>query len=235
MAEAKKKIDFNLNTEEMVQSGLHFGHKTSRTHPKMKNFIYGVRNTIHIIDVEKTKEKFEEALKFIRGLKEENKVILFVGTKIQARDLVKNFAKECNLPFVVNRWLGGIFTNFEVIKKRVENFKELERKRASGELDKYTKKERAKFDKKIKDLEMKFGGIKDLNQLPDAIFALDMRKDELAIKEAKKKGIKVVAIADTDVDPSLVDYPIPANDDAIPAIKYILDKVKEVILNKKII
>lgn len=233
MVETKKKIDFNINTEEMARAGLHLGHKTSKTHPKMKNYIYGVKNTVHLIDLEKTKEKLEEALRFIQGLMEENKTILFVGTKVQARDLVKNTAMECDLPYVVNRWLGGIFTNFEVIKKRVESFKDLEKKRASGELDKYTKKERANFDRKINDLEMKFGGIKNMNQLPDAIFALDMRKDLLAIKEAKIKGVKIVAMADTDADPNSVDYPIPANDDAVPSIKYILEKVKEAVLKTK--
>jgi len=232
MAEVKektKKVDFKLDTEEMAQAGVHFGHRTSRVHPKMMPYLYGVRNTVHIIDLEKTKEKFEEALKFIQELISENKILLLVGTKIQVKDLVKEIAKDCSLPYVNERWLGGTFTNFEIIKKRIEYFKDLEKKKAAGELEKYTKKERAKIDQELRDLEIKFGGIKNLEKLPDAIFVLDMKKDEAAVKEARMKGIKVIGISDTNVDPTLADYPIPANDDAISSVKYILEKVKEVI------
>ena len=232
MAEVKektKKVDFKLDTEEMAQAGVHFGHRTSRVHPKMMPYLYGVRNTVHIIDLEKTKEKFEEALKFIQELISENKILLLVGTKIQVKDLVKEIAKDCSLPYVNERWLGGTFTNFEIIKKRIEYFKDLEKKKAAGELEKYTKKERAKIDQELRDLEIKFGGIKNLEKLPDAILVLDMKKDEAAVKEARMKGIKVIGISDTNVDPTLADYPIPANDDAISSVKYILEKVKEVI------
>ena len=224
-----KKTDFKIDTEEMAKAGVHFGHRTSRIHPKMKPYLYGVRNTVHIIDLEKTKEKFEEALKFIQELISENKILLIVGTKIQVKNLVKDMAKDCNLPYVAERWLGGTFTNFEIIKKRIEYFKDLEKKKAGGELEKYTKKERAKIDQELRDLEIKFGGIKDLEKLPDAIFVLDMKKDNLAVKEARMRGIKVIGISDTNVDPSLADYPIPANDDAISSVKYILEKVREVI------
>jgi small subunit ribosomal protein S2 len=228
-----KKIEFKLDPEEMVQAGLHFGHRTSRVYPKMKPYIYGVRNTVHIIDLEKTVEKFREALKFIQELISENKILLLVGTKIQTKDLVESIAKECNLPYINERWLGGTFTNFETIKKRIEYFKDLEKKKAEGELEKYTKKERAKIDQELRGLRLKFGGIKNLERLPDAIFVLDMKKDALAIKEARAKGVKVIGVADTNVDPTLADYPIPANDDAISSIKYILEKVKEVILKAK--
>ncbi len=233
MTEAKtktKKTDFNLNVEEMAQAGLHFGHKISKIHPKMKPYIYGIRNSVHIIDLEKTKEKFEEALKFIQELMKENKTLLLVGTKIQIKDLTKNIAKDCHLPYVNERWLGGTFTNFEIIKKRVEYFKDLERKKSAGELEKYTKKERAKIDQELKNLEINFGGIKELSKLPDAIFVADMKKDFLAIKEAKKKDIKVIAIADTNIDPGLADYSILANDDAVSSVKYILEKIKEITL-----
>src|SRR3989344_2474185 len=145
-----------INVEEMAEAGLHFGHKTSKTHPKMAPYIFGVRNTINIIDLEKTKEKLESALKFIQELISENKVLLLVGTKVQAKDLVKDMAIECGLPYVSNRWLGGTFSNFGIIQKRVVYFKDLENKKALGELDKYTKKERLGFDKKQKDLEIKF-------------------------------------------------------------------------------
>jgi len=138
------------------------------------------------------------------------------------------------LPYVAERWLGGTFTNFEVIKKRIEHFKDLEKKKTEGELEKYPKIEKAKIDRELRNLEIKFGGIKNLEKLPDAIFVLDMKKDAAAVKEAKMKGIKVIGIADTNVDPTLADFPIPANDDAISSVKYILDKVKEVILKTKL-
>jgi len=223
--------DFNINPEEMAQLGVHFGHRTSRIHPKMAPFLYGIRNSVHIIDLEKTKEKFKEALKFIQELISENKILLLVGTKIQAKELIKNVATECGLPYVNERWLGGTFTNFETIKNRIEYFKDLEKKKAGGELEKYTKKERAKIDQELKDFEFKFGGIKNLERLPDAIFVLDMKKDDLAVKEARMKGIKVIGISDTNCDPTLADFPIPANDDAISSLKYILEKVKEAIKN----
>jgi small subunit ribosomal protein S2 len=229
----EKEISFNLNIEEMAKVGLHFGHKTSKVHPKMFPFIFGVRNNIHIIDLEKTKEKFEEALKFIQNLVLQNKVILFVGTKPQIKDLVKEIATELGFPYVNERWLGGTFTNFEVIKKRAEYLKDLEKKKAEGFFEKYTKKERAEIEKKIQKLQKKFGGIKNLEKLPDAIFVCDMVKDKLAVKEAREKGVKIIAISDTNADPTLADYPIPANDDAISSVKYILEKVKEVILKIK--
>ncbi|MBZ9569726.1 30S ribosomal protein S2 [Patescibacteria group bacterium] len=239
MAEVKKKIktakktDFRISLEEMAKAGVHFGHRTSRSHPKMKPYLAGVRNTIHIIDLEKTAEKLKEALKFIQELISENKILLLIGTKIQVKDLVKEIAIECGLSYVSERWLGGTFTNFKTISKRIEYFKDLERKKTEGSFEKYTKKERLNIDRELRDLEIKFGGIKNLQLLPDAIFVLGMKKDEIAIREAKKKGIKIIGIAHTNVDPTLVDYPIPANDDAISSVKYILEKVKEVILKAK--
>jgi len=236
MAETKKKIkqsDFGINVEEMTQAGVHFGHKASRVHPKIKPYLFGARNTVHVFDLEKTAEKMKEALNFIQELVSEEKILLLVGTKVQIRELVKEVAKECSLPFVSERWLGGTFTNFETIKKRIDYFKDLEAKKTSGELEKYTKKERAMMDKELRELEVKVGGIKELTKIPDAVFVLDMQKDSLAIKEARKKGIKVVAVADTNCDPTLADYPIPANDDAISSVRYILDRLKKAILEKR--
>jgi len=229
----EKENPFNLNVEEMAKAGLHLGHKTSKVHPKMFPFIFGVRNTVHIIDLEKTKQKFEEALKFIQQLVAENKTILFVGTKPQVKDLVKEIAEKLGCPYVNERWLGGTFTNFEVIRKRAEYLKDLEKKKAEGFFEKYTKKERLEIEKKIQKLEKKFGGIKEMEKLPDAIFICDMVKDKLAVKEAREKGIKIIAISDTNSDPTLADYPIPANDDSISSVKYILEKVKEVILKTR--
>jgi len=231
--EKQIKSKLNLNLEEMAEMGLHFGHRTSRIHPKMMPYIYGTRNTVHIIDLNKTAEKLEQALDFIQKLVSEDKILLLVGTKIQFKDLVKDIATKSNLPYVNQRWLGGTITNFEIIKKRIEYFKELERKKKDRELEKYTKKERSEMDKELKDLEAKFGGIKTLEKTPDAILVLDIKKDILAIREARKKGIKIIAIADTNVDPTLVDYPIPANDDAISSVKYILEKIKDAILKSK--
>lgn len=228
-----KEVDFNINTEEMAEAGLHFGHRTSRIHPKMKPYIYGTRNTVHIINLEKTAEKFKRALKFIKEIISEGKTLLLVGTKIQVKDLAKEMAEDCELSYITERWLGGTFTNFKTIKKRIEYFKDLGKKKETGELKKYTKKERIKIDKELRDLEVKFGGIKELEKLPDAIFVLDIKKDILAVKEARMKGVKIIAIADTNVDPTLADYPIPANDDAISSVKYILEKVKKVIKQAK--
>jgi small subunit ribosomal protein S2 len=228
--QAGKKSEFKLDKEDMAQAGLHFGHRTSKVNPKMKQYIFGVRNGVHIIDLDKTIEKFEEALKFIQKLVMENKSILVVGTKVQASELMKEISKECGLFYVAERWLGGTFTNFETIMKRIESFRDLESKKASGELEKYTKKERAIFDKKLKDFEIKFGGLKNITKLPDAILVLDMKKDALAVKEAREKGVKIIGIAHTNVDPAMADFPIPANDDSAPAVKYILEKVREAIL-----
>jgi len=228
-----KSKDFNIDPDEMTRAGLHFGHRTSRINPKITPYLHGVRNTVHIIDLEKTAQKLKEALEFIQQVISENKILLIVGTKIQIKNLAKNMAEECGLPYVVERWLGGTLTNFETIKRRIEYFKELERRKREGELENYTKKERAEIDQELRILETKFGGIKNLERLPDVVFALDMRKDALAIKEARMKGIEVIGIADTNVDPTLADYPIPANDDAISSVKYILDKVAEVIKKVK--
>jgi len=229
----EKEEKFNINIEEMMKAGLHFGHRTSKVHPKIKPYLQGVRNTIHIFNLEKTAKKLKEALAFIEELIAQGKTLLLVGTKIQARELLKETAQECGLPFVSGRWLGGTFTNFEVIRKRIDYFKNLEREKREGELEKYTKRERAKIDQEIEKLEERFGGIKEMEKIPEAIFVLDLKKDILAVKEAKKKGVTVVGIADTNVDPELADYPIPANDDAISSIKYILEKVKEAVLKGK--
>ena len=200
MVETKKTKDkFNIDVEEMAKLGLQFGHRTSRINPKMKPYLSGIRSSIHIIDLEKTKEKLVEVLDFIQQLISENKVLLLVGTKIQIKNLVKSVAEECALPYITERWLGGTFTNMASILKRVEYYKDLEKKRASGELDKYTKKERADFDQELKGLEIKFKGIKELNRLPEAIFVCDMIKDKLAIKEAREKGIKIISICPTNI------------------------------------
>ena len=228
-----KKNNFNIDSDEMMKAGVHLGHRVSRLHPKMKDYVFGVRNTIHFIDLEKTVVEFERALDFIKELVKKQETILLVGTKTPLRKLTKEIANDCNIPYVSERWLGGTFTNFKIILKRMKYFKELERKKKEGELDKYTKKERNEFDKELNKLELKFGGIKNLEKIPEAVFVCDIKKDILVVKEAIAKDIKVIAITDTNVDPSLIDYPIPANDDAITSVRYILEKVKQVILSSK--
>jgi small subunit ribosomal protein S2 len=217
----------------MNQAGLHFGHRVSRLHPKMKPFVSGIKNNVHIIDLEKTGKEFEKALAFISKLTADGKTLLFVGTKIQVKPFVKSNAEASGMPYVIERWLGGTFTNFETIIKRVQYFKELESKKASGELEKYTKKERSLFDKELEILRKKFEGIKHMSKLPDAVLILDVKKDITAAKEARRKGITIVGVVDTNIDPTLADYPIPANDDAISSVSYILEKVSETINNSK--
>ena len=222
-----------LNLQEMETAGLHFGHRVSRLHPKMKPFVSGVKNNVHTIDLEKTSKEFDKALKFVAKLASEGKTMLFVGTKIQMKQMVKANAELSNMPYVIERWLGGTFTNFETILKRVQYFKELENKKATGELEKYTKKERSLFDKELEILRKKFEGVKHMTRLPDAVFILDVKKDITCAKEAKRKNIKIVGVIDTNVDPGMADFPIPANDDAISSINYILEKVSETISNSK--
>lgn len=229
MSTKEKKDNFGLKLDEMIEAGLHFGHKASRIHPKMKPYIAGTRNNTHIIDLEKTVEKMIVAINYMKELVSSGKTLLVVGTKIQTRQTIRDFAEECGLPYINQRWLGGTFTNFKTIQKRIAYFKDLEKKKLTGDLEKYTKKERSLFDRELKNLDIKFGGIKNLEKFPDAIFVADIKKDITAIKEARRKGIKIVAVVDTNTDPSLVDYPIPANDETISSIKYILGKIKDAI------
>jgi small subunit ribosomal protein S2 len=229
----EKKEGYGLDPGEMIKAGVHLGHRVSRVHPQMQSYLLGQRDTIHIINTELTCQKFREALKFIEDLVSRGGILLLVGTKPHARELTQRVAREIGMPYVIERWLGGTFTNFPEIKKRIDYFRELEEKKKKGELEKYTKKERAKIEKELQDLDLKFGGIKNLQKLPEAILVLDMVKDRLACKEAREKGVKIVGISDTNADPTLADYPIPANDDAISSLNYILGKIKEVILKAK--
>ena len=222
-----------LSVDEMTQAGVNFGHKVSKLHPKMKQFVSGIKNNVHMFDLEKTAKELERALNFIEKIIADNKVLLFVGTKPQLKGLITQTAKDVGLPYVTERWLGGTITNFETIQKRVDYFKDLERKKMTGELEKYTKKERLMFDKELAKLQVKFGGIKNMSKLPDAVFIFGLDKDMTAAKEAKKKGIKIVAIVDSNINPDIADYAIPANDDAMSAVKYILDRTSETIKNAK--
>ena len=217
----------------MLKSGVHFGHQLSKRHPKMKPFIFMSKNGFHIIDLEQTQVKLSEALDFVKTIAANGGTVLFLGTKKQAQPIIIKAAKACGMPYITERWLGGTFTNFETISKRVAHFKDLENRKLNGDLAKYTKKEQLMFDKEIESLRKKFEGIKHMVKLPEAVLILDIRQDIACAREAKRKGISIIGVADTNIDPALADYPIPANDDAISSIAYILAKVKEAIVNSK--
>ncbi len=225
-----KSIISEALAKEMLKAGVHFGHKKSRWNPKMKSYIFGLRNDVYIIDLEKTMEHLEKALDFIKDIIKNKGKILFIGTRPQSQSLVEEAAKNCKMPYVVLRWIGGLLTNFGIIRKRVEHLINLEKKKASGELKKYTKREQQNIDEEIQKLKKKFEGIKELEKLPEAILILSIKEQTTAIKEAKKKNIPVIGLVDTDSDPSLVDYPIPSNDDAVSALKFMLDKIEKAII-----
>ncbi len=225
----EKKVEVNVTVDELGKAGLHFGHSSSKRHPNMEPYIDGVKGEVHIFDLTKTAEKLVQALEFLAEKKKEGKNILIVGTKPQTVDIVKEFSSKHNLSYITYRWIGGFITNFNEVKKRIKHLNELLEKRKKGEFDKYTKKEQLEIDREIEALEKKFGGVKKMTVIPDIVFALNMDKDKLAIDEAKQSDIKIVALCDTNTDPTSVDYPIPANDDAISSIKLILDKLDEAI------
>lgn len=221
-------VDFSalqVNMEEMLKAGCHFGHQKSRRNPKMNEYIFTVKKSINILDLEKTEKKTKEALDFIKKLKEDGKQILFVGTRPQLKNMLSSAALHCKMPYVVERWLGGTFTNFKNIRTRTRYLLDSEQKMDKGEYQKYTKFERMKKQEEIDKLEERMGGIKNMNDLPGAIFATSIKDDRIAINEAIKMGIPVIAIADTNTDPTLADYPIPANDDAMSSIKLILSYI----------
>ncbi len=215
--------------EEMLKAGMHFGHRTSKWHPKMEPFIFTSRKGVHIIDLAKTKKKLEQALNFIQQSIKEGKIILFVGTKMQVKKPLKRIADETGMPYVSERWLGGTLTNFFVIKNLIKKYKDLLERKQTGKLEKYTKKERHDFDQEIAKLEIKVGGLVNLTKIPDILFIWDIKKEKTALIEANKKDIPVIAICDTNVNPERVDYIIPANDDATKGVKLVLRAVKEAV------
>lgn len=216
-----------VDVKKLFEAGAHFGHKTSRWHPKMAQYIHSKRGGIHVIDLNKTAVCLEIALDFVSKLASENKQILLVGTKRQAKDIVKTLAGETNMPYVTERWLGGTLTNWSTIGGRVKHLKDLESRMASGELaNKYNKLEVQRFQEEIDSLNVTYGGVKELNGHPGAVFVVDTLHDDIAVKEANKLSIPVIAITDTNSDPSVIDYPIPANDDAIKTIQLIADYIK---------
>ena len=220
----------DVDIKQLLEAGAHFGHKTSRWHPKMAQYIHSKRGGSHIIDLAQTVTCLEEALKFISDTSAKSKQILLVGTKRQAQDIVKKTAAETGQPFVTERWLGGMLTNSNTIGGRVKRLKDLEEKMGNGELaNKYNKLEIQRFQEEIDELNRLYGGIKDMNSRLGAVFITDILADANAVREATKLGIPIVAIVDTNTDPSLVTYPIPANDDAIKSLQLIIDYVQKAI------
>lgn len=220
----------DVDIKKLLEAGAHFGHKTSRWHPKMAPYIHSKRGGSHIIDLTQTVSSLDEALSFIEQTAAAGKQVLFVGTKRQAQDIVKQAAEETKMPFVVNRWLGGMLTNWNTIGGRVKHLKQLEERMANGELaSKYNKLEVQRFQEEIDQMNEIYGGIKDMNSRPGAVFIVDITHDDNAVREAAKMNIPVVALVDTNADPSKVRYPVPCNDDAIKAIALTVDYVKQAI------
>jgi len=219
--------------KEMVANAVHFGHRTQKWDPRMRKYLHGEKNGIHIFDLEKTVEMLNKALDFLSKSVAEGKLILFVSTKPQAIHLIEKTAKECGMPFIVTRWVPGFITNFPTIKKRIKYLNDLRSQQETGEFDKYTKKEASKLKKEIDKLETSLGGVKDLTRKPDVIFVGDVVKDRIVVEEAYRAKIPVVAIVDSNANPERVTYPIPGNDDAVRSISYLVGKVAEVIKGTK--
>lgn len=211
--------------EELLEAGVHFGHQVRRGHPRMKPYIYGAKDGVHIIDLTKSEQLLKEACEFVFNLGKEGKVLLFVGTKKQAKDIIEDLAKSLEAPYMSARWMGGFLTNFEEIKKNIKKLKEYLEQKEKGELSKYTKKEQLLMERKMAKLQRDFAGVMSLERVPDAIFVADAVADNIAVREAGRLGIKVVAVADSNADPTQIDYPIPGNDDAIKSIKILVSAV----------
>jgi small subunit ribosomal protein S2 len=217
----------NISMKELLEAGVHFGHQTKRWNPKMKEYIFGERNGIYIIDLQKTLKMFKEASNFVRDLAAEGKTIMFVGTKRQAQDAIAEEAQRCSMFYVNQRWLGGLLTNWVTVQKSVKRLKELDDMATDGRYELLPKKEVIKLERERKHLQANLAGIKEMNRLPDAIFVIDSNKEQIAVREARKLGIPVVAVVDTNCDPSEVDYVIPGNDDALRAIRLFASKIAD--------
>jgi small subunit ribosomal protein S2 len=215
----------DISMRELLEAGAHFGHQSRRWNPKMKPYIYQSRDNIHVIDLAQTAQGLQEACDYIRDLIAAGGNVLFVGTKRQAKDLLKEHAKAAGMPFVVERWVGGMLTNWDTIQKNIGRYKTYKRQLETGELAQYTKKEQSLIAKETERLEKVYEGLVDIDKIPDVLFVVDVRKEKIAVKEAKRRGIPIIGVCDTNCDPTLVDIVIPANDDALKAIEYIVTRV----------
>lgn len=219
----------NVTLQDLLKAGVHFGHRTSRWNPAMDEFIYARREGLHVIDLQQTLERLETALDFVKKHVSKGDSVLFVGTKKQAKDAVKKAAEDCGMPYVSERWLGGTFTNYSIVKKQVDKLKKLEEQREKGDLEKYTKKEQLMFAREIERLEKNVGGLKKMDKLPAAVIMVDINAEKNAVKEIQNKNIPLIALVDTNVNPKEVDFPVPANDDAIKAIELLLNEFADTI------
>ncbi|MBL0165379.1 MAG: 30S ribosomal protein S2 [Xanthomonadales bacterium] len=222
-----------VTMRQMLEAGVHFGHQTRYWNPRMAPYIFGARGRIHIINLEKTLPLFNDAMNFVSGLAQKRGTLLFVGTKRSARDAVKEDAIRCGQPYVAARWLGGMLTNFRTVKQSIARLKEIEAMSTDGRFEKLVKHEVLQLGREREKLERSLGGIKDMGRLPDALFVIDIGHEDIAIQEAKKLGIPVIAVVDTNYDPSLVDYAIPGNDDAIRAVQLYTSAVADAVLEGK--
>ena len=218
-----------LTMKELLEAGVHFGHQTKRWNPKMQKYIFGERNGIYIIDLQKTLKKFREAYAFVRDLAADGGIVLFVGTKKQAQDAVVEEATRSGQFYVVNRWLGGTLTNFKTIKSGIDRLKKLDEMKETGEYERLPKKEVLGLEREREKLEKALVGIKNLDRLPSAVFIIDPKKEDIAVEEARRLSIPIVAIVDTNCDPTVIDYPIPGNDDAIRAVRLITARMADAI------
>src|ERR1700741_1523624 len=217
----------SITMKELLEAGVHFGHQTKRWNPKMKQYIFGERNGIYIIDLQKTLKLFKEATQFVADLTAQGKIVLFVGTKRQAQDAIAEEANRCGMFYVNQRWLGGLLTNWVTVQKSVKRLKELDDMATDGRYDLLTKKEVIRLERERKHLQANLAGIKAMKRLPDALFVVDSNNEAIAVKEARKLGIPVVAVVDTNCDPTVVDYVIPGNDDALRAIRLFTSKIAD--------
>jgi len=230
----RKEKNMNLpSILELLQSGVHFGHQKGRWHPKMKPNVFIERNGVHIIDLEKTLESLKAAVDFVSQVAQTGGVVLFVGTKNQAQAIVKKYALFAGMPYIVEKWIGGMFTNFSNVSKLIKKYKTLKEEIETGALAKYTKKEQVNFSKQIEKLEKLVGGLAELGRIPEAIFVVDAKREKTAVAEARKRGVKIVGFCDTNINPEFLDYPIFANDDAVKSIEMITRIIAEAILEGK--
>jgi len=212
---------------------VHFGHQTGRWHPKSEPYVFGSRNNVHIIDLEETLKGLEKALDFVRDTFAKGGTVLFLGTKKQVRDIIKKHAVECGAPYLTERWLGGMVTNFSEVLSLLRKFKDLQKKQEKGELKKYTKKEQLVFAREIEKLRQRIGGVQDLAKIPDAIYIVDFKHEKTARTEASNRGVKMIGLCDTNIDPTGIDYPIPGNDDAVKSIDLITGLIAEAVKEGK--
>ena len=222
----------SVTMKELLEAGVHFGHQVRRWNPKMKEYIFGERNGIYIIDLQKTQRMFREAIAFVTGLIAEDKgrTVLFVGTKRQAQDAIREEAEKCGQFYVNQRWLGGLLTNFQTVQKSIKRLKDLEAMQTDGRYEKLTKKERIKLDRERESLNKNLAGIKSMSRLPDAVFIIDVKKEEIAVAEANRLGIPIVAVVDTNCSPDGIDYVIPGNDDALRAVRLFASRISDAIV-----